>query len=89
MPRDQFQTSILRNKLTKNPNRVKDLARFISEFRITRGGLILQTQVGQEPPLVLGDIEDFALGFMQNNVKLFMFGQAHKSLGAFEQKVVI
>jgi len=33
---------------------------------------------------VLGDIEDYALRFMQNNQKLFMFGQAHKSLRCFE-----
>ena len=33
---------------------------------------------------MLGDIEDYALRFMQNNQKLFMFGQAHKSLRCFE-----
>jgi hypothetical protein len=38
--------------------------------------------------LNLGDIEDFALGFLQHNIKLFVFGQIHKTLGAFENKVL-
>ena len=33
------------------------------------------------------DIEDFALGYLQQNIKLFLFGQAHTALGAFESKI--
>ena len=37
--------------------------------------------------MFFADIEDFALGYLQQNIKLFLFGQAHKALGAFESKI--
>ena len=39
-----------------------------------------------EDHLILGDLEDYAMGFLQNNIKLFMFGQAHNALRSFENK---
>ena len=41
----------------------------------------------KEDRLYYADIEDFALGYLQQNIKLFLFGQAHRKLGAFESKV--
>ena len=37
--------------------------------------------------LTLGDIEDYCLQFMQHNNKLFVFGEVHQSLRAFEFEV--
>lgn len=52
---------------------IDDLVNKIMDFRDKR----VENGAGTQPNedcLILGDIEDFALGFMQNNVKLFLFG---------------
>lgn len=65
-----FRDRILKARLSKNPNRVEALARTIKEHRAARS--VLSGKAADE--LTLGDVEDFALGFLQHNVKLFLFG---------------
>jgi alpha-tubulin suppressor-like RCC1 family protein len=67
----QFLDCINAAKFTKNRNKIDELSRRIQEHRSSRSG---QGASGKMHGLTLGDIEDFALGFLQHNVKLFLFG---------------
>lgn len=72
---EDFCKKIEAAKFTKKPHKAeinKQLARAIQEHRTSRSGSGAGTKA--RPGLTLGDIEDFALGFLQHNVKLFLFG---------------
>ena len=47
----------------------------ISAHRTSLNSKDAEAQPVKDEFLVLGDIEDYALGFQQANVKLFAFGQ--------------
>lgn len=85
-PIDTFRDRIQKARLSKNPSRVDALARMIKEHRAGRSGNNPAAGGKATEELTLGDVEDFALGFLQHNVKLFLFGQAHAALHAFERK---
>jgi len=72
VPEEDFCTCIEAAKFTKNPHTAGQLARVIQEHRTSRSGSGAGTKA--RTGLTLGDIEDFALGFLQHNVKLFLFG---------------
>jgi len=64
-------------------NKVKINSLFKQIFEQKKG----RNDGGGADSLILGDIEDFALQYMQHNTKLFMFGQASKPQRHFEQEI--
>jgi len=79
--RDQFREIVFAAGFCEQAARIRNLAKAIAEQKHKRPD---RTDKCDEDDLVLGDIEDYALGFMQHNTKLFMFGQAAKPLRCFE-----
>ena len=78
-----FNAAIKDNNINSQENRIRLLFETIRD----NGKADVNVGLGNKDSINLGVIEDYALGFRQHNVKLFMFGQAHKSLGAFETKI--
>jgi len=76
IPQLDFIDRIVEAELSKNRGRVSELAQSIAEASGQAG----DAGGADKASLALEDIEDFALGYYQNNVKLFVFGQAHKAL---------
>lgn len=80
--KDNFRDRIRDHGYCDQPARIRSLAKVIVEQKRNRLG---PNADGAED-LVLGDIEDYALGFMQNNTKLFVFGRVAHPLKCFESK---
>lgn len=59
----------------------QQLIRILSEYTKTEYDL---NSFNDQSKLYVGDIEDMAMGFRQNNIKLFAFGHLHSDLRAFE-----
>jgi hypothetical protein len=55
--------------------RIRELSKVISAHRTLLNSKDAGAQPVKEEFLVLGDIENYALGFQQDNVMLFAFGQ--------------
>jgi hypothetical protein len=64
---------ILMEKLDiRSDKKVDELVKLLSDHRTCKTAGSANISVAEE--LNLGDIEDFALGFLQHNVKIFVFG---------------
>lgn len=57
------------------------MIRILSEYTKTEYDL---NSFNDQSKLYVGDIEDMAMGFRQNNIKMFAFGHLHQDLRAFE-----
>ena len=84
--KEKFRHAIFDAGLCEQNARIRNLAKVILEQKRTRPRDMLDPALSGEDDLVLGDIEDFALGFMQNNTKLFAFGRVAAPLGRFEHE---
>lgn len=73
--RNTFIEKIEKARFTQKKNKLHFLADRLIEEKKGNGDFIQ-----------LGDIEDFAIGFRQNHTKVFVFGQGHKKLFAFQNK---
>ena len=78
--KDQF-INFIYPKICSDKQAIKLLFKTIYEQRTLRHDIAI------EDSCVLSDIEDFALQYKQNNVKLFLFGQACKYERCFEQEI--
>lgn len=68
-------------ELKATKNLATQLIRILCEY--TKSEYDLNT-MNDDTHLFVGDIEDMAVGYRQNNVKLFAFGKLHASQMAFE-----
>lgn len=86
IPKDEFSEIILDHPylqskgLAKGPMVVKQLIKVFLEHRQ------YLDKAGMRDEIILGDVEDNCLGYMQNNVKLFAFGKLFKGQRAFEER---
>lgn len=80
IPKSDFEDIVMnQKKLAKNPMVVKQLMKVFQEHRQSlEKGAILRDEI------ILGDVEDNCLGYMQHNVKLFAFGKLFQGQRAFE-----
>lgn len=79
MPKNTFVEKVRNAGYCDQPNRIRQLAKVIAE----------QRPKAKDPDiLTLGDIEDYALGFLQDNTKLFVFGKVAPPLRPPPEKKV-
>ena len=79
--KEKFREVIREAGYCDQPARIRSLAKVIVEQKRNRLGPNVESS---DDVLILGDIEDYALGFMQNNTKLFVFGRVARALSRFE-----
>ena len=74
LDQETFKKKVTEHPINATKTVAQQLIRILSEYTKTEYDL---NSFNDQSKLYVGDIEDMAMGFRQNNIKLFAFGHLH------------